>query len=96
MIAQQITVRLTNGWSLGDEVTRRDIEMLRHCEGLARQFGVTLVAAIDEWASARKTAGPIPLSDAVRFYQPTAPTCSPSEPWPRWPTSSSSPCGQAA
>ena len=29
MVAQQISVRLTNGWSLGDEVTRRDIEILR-------------------------------------------------------------------
>ena len=69
MVAQQISVRLTNGWSLGDEVTRRDIEILRHCEGLARPFGVALVAAVEEWASARKTAGPIPLADAVRFYQ---------------------------
>ena len=68
MVAQQISVRLTNGWSLGDEVTRRDIEILRHCERLARQHGVELVAAIEEWASARKTAGPIPLADAVRFY----------------------------
>jgi integrase len=68
MVAQQISVRLTNGWSLGDEVTRRDIEILRHCEGLARRHGVELVAAVEEWASARKSAGPIPLADAVRFY----------------------------
>ena len=68
MVAQQISVRLANGWSLGDEVTRRDIEILRHCEGLVRQNGVELVAAVEEWASARKTAGPIPLADAVRFY----------------------------
>jgi integrase len=68
MVAQQISVRLVNGWSLGDEVTRRDIEILRHCEGLARRNGVELVAAVEEWASARKTAGPIPLADAVRFY----------------------------
>lgn len=69
MVAQQISVRLTNGWSLGDEVTRRDIEILRHCEGLVRSFGVQLVAAVEEWVSARKTAGTIPLADAVRFYQ---------------------------
>lgn len=68
MVAQQISVRLTNGWSLGDEVTRRDIEILRHCEAVVRQHGVELVAAVEEWASARKTAGPIPLADAVRFY----------------------------
>jgi hypothetical protein len=29
---------------------------------------VTLAAAIDEWASARRTAGDVALSDAVRFY----------------------------
>ncbi len=68
MVAQQISVRLTNGWSLGDEVTRRDIEILRYCEGIVRKHGVELVAAIEEWASARKTAGPIPLADAVRYY----------------------------
>ena len=29
---------------------------------------MTLAAAIEEWASARRTAGSVPLSDAVRFY----------------------------
>ena len=38
MVAQQISVRPTNGWSLGDEVTRRDIEILRHCEEVVRTF----------------------------------------------------------
>ena len=32
MVAQQITVRLTNGWRDGNEATKRDIEMLCHCE----------------------------------------------------------------
>jgi integrase len=68
LIAQQTTVRLTNGYS-GNEATKRDIDILRHCEDQAKQFGVTLAAAIDEWVSARKTAGDIALSDAVRFYQ---------------------------
>ncbi|MBN8457425.1 MAG: site-specific integrase [Verrucomicrobia bacterium] len=67
MIGQQTTVRLANG-SVADEVTKRDMELLRHCERTAQQFGVSLTAAMDEWASARKTAGEIPLSDAVRFY----------------------------
>ncbi|MCF7732941.1 MAG: site-specific integrase, partial [Akkermansiaceae bacterium] len=67
MIGQQTTVRLANG-SVADEVTKRDMELLRHCEHTAQQFGVSLTAAMDEWASARKTAGEIPLSDAVRFY----------------------------
>lgn len=69
MIAQQISVRLTNGWTAADEATRRDIDLLRHCERVAMEHGVSLAAAMDEWASARKAAGEIPLSDAVRFYQ---------------------------
>jgi hypothetical protein len=40
MVAQLISVRPTNGWSLGDEVTRRDIEILRHCEEVVRTFDV--------------------------------------------------------
>jgi integrase len=68
MIAQQISVRLTNGWTAADEATRRDIDLLRHCERKAQEFGVSLTAAMDEWASARKAAGEITLSDAVRFY----------------------------
>jgi len=69
LIAQQTMVRLTNGTSLTDDVTLRDIEMLRHCQGIAQGFGITLAAAIEEWSSARKVADDIPLSDAVRFYQ---------------------------
>ena len=69
IIAQQTTVRLANGGCATDEATRRDIELLRHCERTAGEFGITLAAAIDEWSSARRTAGEIPLSDAVRFYQ---------------------------
>jgi hypothetical protein len=38
MVAQLISVRPTNGWSLGDEVTRRDIEILRHCEEVVRTY----------------------------------------------------------
>ena len=68
LIAQQTTVRLINGWSANDEVTKRDLELLRHCERKAQEFGVSLTAAMDEWTSARKAAGEITLSDAVRFY----------------------------
>jgi RNase P subunit RPR2 len=49
MIAQQTSVRLTNGWTAGDEVTRRDIDLLRHCEQVAQEHGVGLAAAMDEW-----------------------------------------------
>jgi len=68
MVGQQVSVRLQNGGPV-DEVTKRDIELLRYCERTAEEFGVTLAAAIEEWASARKVAGEIALSDAVRFYQ---------------------------
>lgn len=68
IIAQQISVRLSNGFETGNEATKRNLELLRHCEDLASEFGVTLTAAMDEWANARRTAGEIPLSDAVRFY----------------------------
>jgi hypothetical protein len=68
IIAQQISVRLENGFASGNEATRRNLELLRHCETLAAEFGVTLTAAMDEWVSARKTAGEIPIADAVRFY----------------------------
>jgi hypothetical protein len=68
MVGQQVTVRLINGFSDTCEATRRDLDILRHCERTATEFGVTLAAAIEEWASARRTAGSVPLSDAVRFY----------------------------
>jgi predicted kinase len=68
MIAQQITVRLINGSSATCEATRRDIELLQYCERAASEFGVTIATAIQEWVSARRTAGDIPISDAVRFY----------------------------
>ena len=32
LIAQQTTVRLSNGWSASDEVTKRELELLRHYE----------------------------------------------------------------
>ena len=68
MVGQQVTVRLINGFTDTCEATRRDLDILRHCERTATEFGVTLAAAIEEWASARRTAGSVPLSDAVRFY----------------------------
>jgi integrase len=68
LVAQQISVRLTNGSTVGDEATKRDLDLLRHCENQAKEFGVSLAAAMDEWASARKAADGIAISDAVRFY----------------------------
>ena len=68
MVGQQVTVRLINGFTDTCEATRRDLDILRHCERTATEFGMTLAAAIEEWASARRTAGSVPLSDAVRFY----------------------------
>jgi hypothetical protein len=62
MVAQQISVRLTNGTPIGDEVTRRDLELLRHCEGLAQRFGVTLsvqaaASRSEATAECRRTKG---------------------------------------
>jgi hypothetical protein len=69
MIAQQITVRLINRGCVTDEATKRDIELLRHCERAAGEFGVTLSAAIDEWTNARRAAGETSLAEAIRFHQ---------------------------
>ena len=69
MVAQQTTVRLTNGGCVADEATKRDVELLRHCEGVARKFGATLTAAMDEWLSAKSALTDGSLVDAVRFYQ---------------------------
>jgi integrase len=69
LIAQQTMVRLTNGGAFTDDATLRDIEILRHCQQTAQDFGVTLSAAMDEWSSARKIANDISLSEAIRFYQ---------------------------
>lgn len=68
LIAQQITVRLTNGWTVGDEASKRDLELLEHCEGLARQFGSSLSVAVEEWASARKIAGEVSIADALKGH----------------------------
>jgi hypothetical protein len=40
MAARQFSVRLPNGWSLGDEVTRRDIEVLRRWHVDVAQHGI--------------------------------------------------------
>jgi hypothetical protein len=48
LVAGQITVRPANALPVGDEATKRDLEMLRHCESLAERFGVTLAAPIEE------------------------------------------------
>ncbi len=69
MVAQQITVKISNGWVIGGEATKRDLELLWHCQRQAEKFGVTLAAAVDEWVSARSAVEGITLSDAVRFYQ---------------------------
>jgi integrase len=70
MVGGQIAIQLQSGQS-GDrvgEVTHRDIEVFRYCERKSRELGVPLVAAIEEWSSARKIAGEVALSEAVRLY----------------------------
>jgi integrase len=68
LVAQQTTVRLTNGWVVGDEASKRDLELLGHCEALALRFGVSLSVAMEEWAGARKIAGGVAIADALRSY----------------------------
>ena len=73
LIAQQISVRLANRLATGKEATHRDIEILQYCEELVRPFGVALVAAVEEWATARRSAPTVALSEAVRFYATNGP-----------------------
>ena len=73
LIAQQISVRLSNRLATGKEATHRDIEILQHCEELVRPFNIALVAAVEEWATARRSAPEVSLSDAVRFYATNGP-----------------------
>ena len=68
IVAQQITVRLSNGWIVGDEVSKRDLELFAHCEALAKRHGVSLAVAMDEWAGARQIVGQISIMDAVRSH----------------------------
>ena len=73
LIAQQISVRLANRLATGKEATHRDIEILQHCEDLVRPFNIALVAAVEEWATARRSAPTVALSEAVRFYATNGP-----------------------
>ncbi|MEY4568757.1 MAG: hypothetical protein RLZZ398_196 [Verrucomicrobiota bacterium] len=68
IVAQQISVRLSNGWVVGNEVTKRDLELFGHCEALAQRHGVSLSVAMDEWAGARTIVGQISIMDAVRSH----------------------------
>lgn len=53
LVAQQINVHLINVQTIGNEVTRRDLELLRYCEQLADKFGISMTVAMEEWAYAR-------------------------------------------
>jgi hypothetical protein len=66
MVAQLISVRPTNGWSLGDEVTRRDIEILRHCEEVVR----TLEWMHRRWEARnqRRTLSPVASHGLFAFF----------------------------
>ncbi len=73
LIAQQISIRLANKLATGREATHRDIEILQHCEEVVRPFDTALVAAVEEWATVKKAAPEVSLSDAVRFYVTNGP-----------------------
>lgn len=66
--AQQKVDALLSGRIPHDAVRYRDIEMLRDCETRARQYGVSLVTAIEEWAAARQLLGKHSIVEATRIY----------------------------
>ncbi len=68
IVAQQFSVRLSNGWVVGDEVTKRDLELFGHCEALAQRHGVSLSVALDEWDGDSAIIGQISIVDAVRSH----------------------------
>lgn len=66
--AQQKVDALLSGRIPHDAVRYRDIEMLRDCETRARQYGVSLVTAIEEWSAARQFLGKHSIVEATRIY----------------------------
>mgnify|MGYP002621925288 CR=1 FL=1 len=69
LIARQQVVRLTNIVEGAGEVSLRDVEIFQHCEAKAREQGVSLTAAVDEWMAARKILNKADLIEAVRFFE---------------------------
>jgi hypothetical protein len=65
VVAEQLTVRLANGCQGGDETTKRDIELLRHCESQAKQFGINLAAAMDEWVTTAASSLMAPIHNRL-------------------------------
>ena len=66
--AQQKAEALLSGRVPHDTVRYRDIEMLRDCETRARQHGVSLVTAVEEWSAARRLLGKHSIGEATRIY----------------------------
>ncbi len=69
MIAQQISVRLTNGWTASHVRQHAATSTCFPLRAGRRARSRTCRRDASEWVSARKARGEIPLSDAVRFYQ---------------------------
>ena len=66
--AQQTLVKLQNGTGVSADACLRDIEMLRHCEDATREFKVSLIAAVEEWASAKRLVDGASLTEAAQFF----------------------------
>ncbi len=66
--AQQKTVELMNGRAAPVEASFREIEILRGCEARVAEFGLTITAAIEEWAAARRVLRGLGIVDAARAY----------------------------
>jgi len=73
LIANQVSIRLANQEATGSELRHRDIEIHHHCERLVEPHGVALVAAVEEWAAARKMAPDVSISEAIRYYVTNGP-----------------------
>ncbi|MEA3213576.1 MAG: hypothetical protein QOE70_6633 [Chthoniobacter sp.] len=66
--AQQQTLSLRNEGKAVGEASLRDVETLWACECRSQRFGLTLVAAFDEWFAAKSALNGGSVTEAVRFY----------------------------
>ena len=66
--AQQQMLSLRNEGKAVGEASLRDVETLWACESRSQRFGLTLVAAFDEWFAAKSALNGGSVTEAVRFY----------------------------
>ena len=69
LFAQQKTVAIANGLPEINEVTLRDVEVLKGCERRVGRLGFTLPAAVEEWLSAKESLREASLAEVIEFYK---------------------------